>query len=174
MLPKVEDEAEFCRIPVGRRIVFSLGGPVANFISAGVLLGIGHALTEGLSAYGVLVWPWREVVVQSGAFLAALPAIFTHPDQLSGVVGIVAIGKTVVDSGLLSALRFAVLLDLNLAIFNLLPIAPLDGGKIVCAILEKIHPRLARLQTGFSVAGLGLLLLLMLYTTVLDVWRQLA
>lgn len=51
---------------------------------------------------------------------------------------------------------------------------PLDGGKIFCALLEKIHPRLARLQTGFAVAGLVLLLLLMVYTTVLDVVRQAA
>jgi regulator of sigma E protease len=71
-------------------------------------------------------------------------------------------------------LQFAVLLNLNLAIFNLLPIAPLDGGKILCALLEKIHPRLARLHTGFAMAGLVLLLGLMVYTTVLDVVRQFA
>jgi hypothetical protein len=40
--------------------------------------------------------------------------------------------------------------------------------------LEKVHPRLARLQTGFTLAGLAVLLVLMAYTTVLDVVRQLA
>ena len=85
-----------------------------------------------------------------------------------------AAGKSVMGGGLVSALRFAVLLNLNLAIFNLLPIAPLDGGKIFCTLLEKLDRRLARFQTGFSIAGLMLLLLLMVYSTVLDVVRQLA
>ena len=79
-----------------------------------------------------------------------------------------------VSDGWVSALRFAVLLNLNLAIFNLLPIMPLDGGKILCSLLEKVSPRLVRLQTPLAIAGLALLLLLMVYTTVLDVMRQLA
>jgi regulator of sigma E protease len=174
VLPRCDDEAEFMRIPVGRRIVLWLGGPLANFVLAGLLLAVVNFTKTGWSAYGLLVEPWVQVVQMTGHFLSALPAIFMHPNQLSGIVGIVAVGKTVVDSGLESALKFAVLLNLNLAIFNLLPISPLDGGKIFCALLEKLNPKLARLQTGFAIAGLGLLLLLMVYTTVIDVVRQLA
>jgi regulator of sigma E protease len=174
VLPRCDDEDEFLRIPVGRRVIMWLGGPVANFVFAGVLLAAISLTKNGWSAYGLLVEPWVQVVQMTGAFLAALPAIFMHPSQLSGIVGIVAVGKTVVDGGLASALKFAVLLNLNLAIFNLLPISPLDGGKIFCAVLEKLNPKLARLQTGFAIAGLGLLLLLMVYTTVIDVVRQLA
>ena len=76
--------------------------------------------------------------------------------------------------GWLGTLRFAVLLNLNLAVFNLLPVAPLDGGKIFCSLLEKIHPKLAGAHNALAIAGMALLLLLMLYTTVLDVVRQFA
>jgi len=55
-----------------------------------------------------------------------------------------------------------------------LPIPPLDGGKIFFALLENVHPRLARLQTPVTLAGLAMLLLLMAYTTVMDVVRQFA
>jgi regulator of sigma E protease len=174
VLPNCEDESEFFRIPVNRRIVLWLGGPAANFVFAGFLLCSMHWLASGFSWYGTLVQPGLDLVRQSFALLAVLPQLFSRPDQLSGVVGIVAAGKSLVGGGLLSTLEFAVLLNLNLAIFNLLPIAPLDGGKIFCSLLEKIHPRLARLQTGFSLVGLSLLLALMAYTTVLDVVRQLA
>jgi regulator of sigma E protease len=174
VMPKCDDEEEFMRIPVGRRIVLWLGGPLANFVCAVLLVAAINFMKTGGSAYELLIGPWVQVVQMTGHFLAALPGIFMHPSQLSGIVGIVAAGKTVVDSGLASALKFAVLLNLNLAIFNLLPISPLDGGKIFCALLEKVNPKLARLQTGFAIAGLGLLLLLMVYTTVVDVVRQFA
>lgn len=174
VLPRIADEQEFFAIPVGRRIVFWLGGPAANFLSAALALAVADWAMHGFSFTGTLVEPWLRVGELTVAILAVIPAIFMHPDQLSGVVGIVAAGKTVMNDGALATLRFAVLLNINLAVFNLLPIAPLDGGKIFCALLEKIHPRLARLQTCFAVAGLVLLLLLMAYTTVLDVMRQAA
>jgi regulator of sigma E protease len=174
VLPRFESEEDFFRVAVSRRIVMWLGGPVANFVLAGVLLALLNCLTEGSSIRGLFVQPWIQVAQQSWHIVTVLPTIFLHPDQLSGIIGIVAVGKSFVGSGLASALLFAVMLNLNLAIFNLLPVAPLDGGKIVCCLLEKLHPRLARLHTGFAITGLALLLLLMLVTTVLDVVRQLA
>jgi regulator of sigma E protease len=174
VLPQIEDEAAFQAIALWRRIVFWLGGPAANFVSAAVMLAIGHCVLHGFSASGVLVDPVIQVVELTGRLVAVIPAIFMQPDQLSGVVGIVAVGQSALNDGALAMLRFAVLLNLNLAVFNLLPIAPLDGGKILCGLLEKVHPRLARLQTGFAVAGLVLLLALMVYTTVLDVMRHAA
>ena len=174
VLPRVSDETEFQRIPARRRIAFWLAGPAANFLSAALLLAAADWALHGFSLAGTLVEPWLKTAGLTGMILAAIPAIFLAPDQLTGIVGIVAAGKTVISDGALATLRFAVLLNVNLAVFNLLPIAPLDGGKILCALLEKVHPRLARLQLGFAVAGLLLLLALVVYTTVLDVVRQAA
>ncbi|REK19604.1 MAG: membrane-associated Zn-dependent protease [Planctomycetota bacterium] len=173
VMPKIQDEEQFFAIDVWRRIVFWLAGPAANFLLAGLLL-VAAQTASGGSFADVLLRPWIDVASLTGALLAVVPMIFLHPDQLSGLVGIVAAGKTVMNDGAMATLRFAVLLNVNLAVFNLLPISPLDGGKIFCALLEKIHPRLARLQTGFAVVGLVALALLMVYTTVMDVVRQAA
>jgi regulator of sigma E protease len=172
VMPQIEDEAAFFAIPVRKRIIFWLGGPAANFLSAAILLAAVNTLVDGATLRGLFLEPWIKTASLTGQLLAVIPMLFMEPDKLSGVVGIVAAGKEVMSDGVLSTLRFAILLNLNLAVFNLLPIAPLDGGKIFCALLEKIHPRLAKLHTGLAVVGFVLLLALMLYTTVLDVARQ--
>jgi regulator of sigma E protease len=64
------------------------------------------------------------------------------------------------------------MLSLNLAILNLLPLPPLDGGKIVLCLLEKVHPQLARLHFPLAIFGWVCLLGLMGYTTVLDIARH--
>ena len=174
VLPAFESEAEFFGIAAWRRIVMWLGGPLANFVLAGVLLAIAGVLANGFSTYGLFVRPWTQTAEQTWQIVTVLPTVFLHPSQLSGIVGIVAVGESFVGNGLVRAIQFAVMLNLNLAIFNLLPIAPLDGGKIFCCLLEKLHPRLARLHTGLAMVGLALLLVLFVYTTVLDVVRQLA
>ncbi len=59
----------------------------------------------------------------------------------------------------------------KLAILNLLPIPPLDGGKICLHVLEKLHPKLARLHVPLGVAGWLFIPGLMVYATVLDIGR---
>jgi len=65
----------------------------------------------------------------------------------------------------------AILLSMNLAIFNMLPIPILDGGKIVMYALERMSVRTRKVQVAASIVGLVLMLALMIYTTVLDVVR---
>ena len=71
------------------------------------------------------------------------------------------------------ALSFLVLLNINLAIINLLPIPVLDGGHILMAIIEKIRRRplniklVERVTTCFVV----LLLTFYVYITFFDIKR---
>jgi regulator of sigma E protease len=88
--------------------------------------------------------------------------------DLSGPVGILAILASQVNSDYRLALSFLVLLNINLAFINLLPIPVLDGGHILMAVIEKIFRRPLSLKfveyttTGFFV----LLMSFMLYITV--------
>lgn len=171
VLPQVEDEHAYFAIPLRRRILFCLGGPLANLLLAIPLFMVINVLAGHVSAYAVFVAP----LVQTGhalvQVLAAIPALFTHADQLSSILGIVVQGKDFVGTDLVRGLQFAVLMSINLAVFNLLPIPALDGGKLVLHLCEAIYPKATRVFVPLSVVGLVLLLALIAYATALDIGR---
>ncbi len=172
VLPETKDLHDFYRIPSSRRIIFALGGPAANIILSIICLAVLNVITTGFSFFGILIHPFVQIVSITSQFLSALPALFTSPGQLSGVVGIVAIGGQFVAAGFSNILQFAVIININLALLNLLPLPPLDGGKILFCLLEKIHRSLNRLRLPVMVAGWVLLLGLICYVTVIDVCRH--
>ncbi len=93
--------------------------------------------------------------------------------HMSGPVGIMGVFYDLfqMPSGWKLVLWFAVILNINLAILNLLPFPVLDGGHIVMAILEAIrnrpiHPRLLE---GVQTAFVLVLFSFMGYVTLKDV-----
>ena len=121
--------------------------------------------------------PWENISEVGSLMWRTLYALF-HPKQtgvgvsdLSGPVGILAMLGAMVKTDYRFALNFLVLLNVNLAILNMLPIPVLDGGHTIMGLIEGIFRRKipAKLQewatTGFAVA----LISLMLYVTFHDV-----
>jgi len=94
--------------------------------------------------------------------------------SMSGPVGILGIWwYAIASGGWRQGLHIAVLLNINLAIINLLPIPVLDGGHIVFAALEAIRrkPLSARLVHAASITFAVLLIGFMLYVTYFDIQR---
>lgn len=102
--------------------------------------------------------------------------IFLHPAELlqnlSGPVAVVKVGQKAAAEGWVTMLRFAGIISLNLAIFNLLPIPALDGGRLMMVGLEKIvgRKRVARVERYVNMVGMALLILLLIGVTVKDVF----
>ena len=78
---------------------------------------------------------------------------------LNSLAGPVDIGRVIYklsDSSIMLVLSFTVLLNINLAFLNLLPIPVLDGGHILFAVIEKLRGKplpatvLAAVQTVFA------------------------
>ena len=97
-------------------------------------------------------------------------------NQLQGPVGIVstistAAKETNFDMSYL--LEFAMLISINVGIFNLLPLPALDGGRFVFLIVEAIRrkPISAEKEGMVHFIGFALLMLLMLAVTFNDIKR---
>jgi regulator of sigma E protease len=60
-------------------------------------------------------------------------------DNLAGPIGLAIMTSKVADRGLSDVLIFAAMLSLSLAVFNILRIRALDGGRIVFVLLEAVR-----------------------------------
>jgi regulator of sigma E protease len=173
VLPAIEQD-DFRELPAYKRITFALGGPVANVIAAfmGVfLLGLAQF---NLPVVGAASFAATQLWAGLQQQIAGLSALVTDVEQLSGIVGIVAVGGAQFGSTLTSLLTFSVLINLSLAVMNLLPLPPFDGGRILFCVLEKIYRPVVRVETPVTLVGWAMVLVLMIYATVQDVGRILA
>ena len=80
----------------------------------------------------------------------------------SGPVGIVRTSAQYLRVGLQWYLLLLGLISLSVALFNLLPLLPLDGGNIVFAIIEGVRGRPVPRKVYQRVSALGMALILVI------------
>jgi regulator of sigma E protease len=118
--------------------------------------------------------PWAQVkdvcdkMIDTFSALAHSKQTGVGAKDLSGPVGIMAMLASQVKTDYRLALSFLVLLNINLAFINMLPIPVLDGGHILMAIIEKIRRRPLSLKfVEYTTTGFAILLLsFMVYITI--------
>jgi regulator of sigma E protease len=136
-----------------------------GFVLAGEGLPFGQALGQSFSLTG-------QVTREIGASLGRLVTGEGRKD-ISSPVGIVQGSSDAAKQGTESFLFVLGLISLSIALLNLLPLLPLDGGHIVFAIAEGIRGRAVRreIYERVSVVGIGLVLVLFLIGLTNDIGR---
>ncbi len=125
--------------PVGSLLVPMLGYLFGGFI-------IGWAKPVPFNPYNLRNQKWGE-----GFVAAAGPASNIIIATVFGLI----LRQIGFDSPLSSPISFVVLINITLAMFNLVPIPPLDGSKILFTFLPK-----AAMQLRYTLERYGLLLVL--------------
>jgi regulator of sigma E protease len=92
-------------------------------------------------------------------------------NSLSGPIGIAKIVKQTSDYGVHAVLTLTAVLSINLAIFNILPLPALDGGRMIIVIIETVFRRKMPFKyfSWMNTIGFALLLLLLVLVTVHDI-----
>jgi regulator of sigma E protease len=117
--------------------------------------GPGEAATRALDA----TW---EVTKGIGG---ALGRIVTGDgrDEVSSVVGITAVSSEAVEQGLVDFLFVLAFISLSLALLNLLPLLPLDGGHIAFSLAEWVRGRAIPREAYERASAVGIALVLFLF-----------
>jgi regulator of sigma E protease len=122
--------------------------------------------------------PWDQIKSSVGQIVGTLRVLVTPKSevsvqQLGGAVMIVRVYYNLFqdEDGWRRVLWFSVILNVNLALLNLLPLPVLDGGHIVLALVEAIRRRpisvrlLQSIQTGFAALIIGFMIYIAFFDT---------
>jgi regulator of sigma E protease len=133
------------------RLGFAFGSRLAPTKEYGPIDAVGVALDD----------MWRMV---TGTF-DALSRIGTSEgrSQFSGPIGIVRYTSDAADVGAPYYFTLVAVISMSLAIFNLLPFLPLDGGHIFLLLLERLRGRAISRPAFERVSAVGIMLMLLLF-----------
>jgi regulator of sigma E protease len=145
--PGIEDETELGRYRLG--FAFDPSDEVSENLS------LADAAGRSLDSMWFITESTMNVIVR----------IFDpeQREQISGVVGSYETTRQAVELDTRTALTVLAVISLSLAIINLFPFLPLDGGHIFWSLVEKVRGRPVTFATMEKAGAIGFVLILFLF-----------
>ena len=183
-----EYRQQYRSLPAWRRIVILLAGPGVNllfallaFVLIYAVIGFDYQYPDGTVTH-MTVSPLRAIeagfmyiamVVQAVVGLFNPQTAAETVSNSTSIVGIAVMSKSAFEAGLTDALMFTSMLSVSLGIMNLLPIPPLDGGRFVVEVYQRIRRKVVsvRAMNYLSFAGVALFTLFFIVMMNQDIQR---
>ena len=150
-----EEEGSFSKASFWKKMGVVLAGPIVNIVF-------------GLVVYFILISIIYNVEIAGnatmrfiGTFLDSIKTLIsggTSMDDLAGPVGIATIVSQT--SGLADFIYLLSVISLSLGLTNLLPIPPLDGGKLLIYVIEGIKRKPLKEETSLRIQMLGFIFII--------------
>lgn len=185
---KSELSKQYRNLPFWKRSVILLAGVAVNLLFAVLAMiaiysaiGIDYTLQSG-EVYHFCATPLQSVQIGFECIVLTAQAVIglfnpqtaaqTVSDSTS-VVGIAVMSSELFSRGIADGLFFMAGISISLGIMNLLPIPPLDGGRILIEIVQKVSGRdVPTKVVGYiSMAGMALFLAFFVFMLNQDIQR---
>lgn len=180
---KREYSQQYRSLPFWKRVVILVAGPGVNLLFAIIafvlvysVIGFDYQDASGAVTH-ITVSPLRAIeagFVYIGMVIQAVAGLFNPQtvadtvSQSTSVVGIAVMSKNAFDAGLADALFFMSMLSVSLGIMNLLPIPPLDGGKFVIEIYQRIRRKVVSVRAVNYISWAGVALFTLLFIVMMN------
>lgn len=183
-----ERAQQYRSLPFWKRSVILVAGVAMNllfclvaFVAIYSIVGVDVTNAAGVAEH-VHVAPQRAIMAGFTYIAMVVQAVIglfnpaTAAETMSNstsVVGIAVASKTYAEAGLLEFVFFMALISVSLGIMNLLPIPPLDGGRFVIEVFQKVTGREVSVKTlnGLSAAGMAFFLIFFMIMVNQDIQR---
>ena len=167
---------QYCNLPFWKRSIILVAGPGVNLLFAVLafvlvysVIGFDLTSTDTGEVTHWTVGPLRSLQAGLAYIVAVVQAVAglfnpsTAAETVSNstsVVGIAVMSQSYAAAGFNYLLMFAAMISVSLGVMNLLPIPPLDGGRFVIEIYQKLRRKniSVRALNYLSLAGMALFL----------------
>ena len=164
-----DEEGSYSKASIPKRIAIVLAGGLVNIIFGAIVYWILASIVLGNIGLG-----FKSLIKFLLSMIESLKMLFTgkvFADQLMGPIGIstVIAGTT----GLQDFIYLLSLISVSLGVTNLLPVLPLDGGRVVMLIIEWIRrkPLKENFEIGLQMVGFVFFIGLSIYIAYNDILR---
>ncbi|NUU74602.1 site-2 protease family protein [Paenibacillus xylanilyticus] len=155
-----------------QKLSILLAGPLANILVALALILLTNILFSYFSSMNVFEKTLKDAWHYSTILIYGLKDIILGNEALSNLSGPAGVMKQTFDIASYSTIQnlmiWAAIMNLNVAIFNLLPLPALDGGRVLVTLIGMVRPISAEKEGWIHFAGF----LLMIGLTILATWND--
>lgn len=177
-----EYSRQYRALPFWKRSVILIAGPAMNilfavlaFIICYSVFGFDMQLADGTIVHRTLT-AWQSIrvgFIYIGMVAQAVAQLFNPAtagqviSDSASVIGIAVISKQAADAGLVTLLEFMAMISVSLGVMNMLPIPPLDGGRFLVEIYQRIFRRNISLKVMNIITIIGVSLFLLLFVIMI-------
>lgn len=179
-----EKSCQYSALPFWKRSVILLAGPFMNllwvllaFIIVYSLMGLDLQNTATGEVFHYNWAPWDAIymgVNYLGMVLAVIASLFNPAtaaqtiSQSTSIVGIAVLSKDAFEAGFQNFLFFSAVISASLGFMNMLPIPPLDGGRFVVEIFQKVSRKIVSVRALGYMSMVGFALFMGLFVVMLN------
>lgn len=140
----------------------AMGPPLASDPINALVLGVGFTFEVASQIPGGLI-----------AAVAGLLGLAPGSPDIAGPIGIASQTGQLLEAPLTTQLKFVALLSVNLAVLNIFPFPPLDGGRVLIVAIEGIRRRKmsAEREALIYLTGFVVLVTLVILISIQDIGR---